>query len=218
MLIVCRSDLAADDLERLGAHLRSLPYEIRWARRGGRLVILVERAVVGAEDVKELTQDPAVAYALRDPSPREIGRLFSRRDVLNLSLAGTGILAAAAVLAPLGGYLASPAGRRAPGGDYFVAHEDQIPVKSAQSRVIDGTEFLIVRRDESHYYALASTCTHSHACHVTWDPTREQLICPCHRGIFDLQGNVVAGPPPRPLEAREVVVRDGNVLVQRKAR
>jgi len=74
----------------------------------------------------------------------------------------------------------------------------------------------VVRRDERHFHTLSATCTHSDVCLVEWDKERRQLVCPCHRGVFDLNGNVVAGPPPRPLERREVVVRDGGVYVRRR--
>jgi Rieske Fe-S protein len=30
--------------------------------------------------------------------------------------------------------------------------------------------------------------------------------CPCHGGVFDAEGNVVEGPPPRPLDRVEVRV------------
>ena len=74
---------------------------------------------------------------------------------------------------------------------------------------------LIIRRDKEHFHALSATCTHSEVCLLSWNPDRRQVICPCHQGVFDLYGNVVSGPPPRPLEHREVVVRDGQLYVRR---
>ncbi|MFQ5843804.1 MAG: ubiquinol-cytochrome c reductase iron-sulfur subunit, partial [Planctomycetota bacterium] len=69
--------------------------------------------------------------------------------------------------------------------------------------------------DEARFHTLSGTCTHSEVCLVEWDPKRRQLVCPCHRGIFDLQGNVVSGPPPRPLARHEVFVRDGSLYLRR---
>ena len=215
MLLVCRSNLTTQDLGRLKERAGEVPNEVRWARRGGRLILLVSRATPDQPTVAALTEDPAIEYVLRDPSEREIARLLSRRDVLDFALLGTGVLAAAAVLGPLGVYLASPVESSTPGGDLFVGRLDQIPVKKSISKVIDGEEFLVVRADEDHLYALGSVCTHSDVCHVAWDADREQLVCPCHRGAFDLYGNVISGPPPRPLPTREVLVREGNVYVKR---
>jgi Rieske Fe-S protein len=218
MLLVFRQELEFADFERIRDLVAGIPHEVRWARRGGRLVLLVGRARPSQEDLVPLVDDPAVEYVLRDPSEREISRLFSRRDVLDAALAGTGLLAAAAILAPLGIYLASPASDVSPSGDLLVGRLDDIPVKGTATRVIDGEEYIIVRPDESHLYALSSTCTHSDVCHVKWDPDREELICPCHRGAFDLYGNVLSGPPPRPLATREVIVEAGDVFVKRGAR
>ncbi len=218
MLIVCRPDLTEADFARLGEKLSRLPYELRWRRRRGRLVLLLGRATGNAEDVKPVVDDPAVEYVLRDPSESEITRVFSRRDLLNLSLATTGLMVAGVVLAPLGMYLAEPAGERSPSGDLRVARANTIPVGGALLHNIDGEDHVIVRRDETNYHVVSATCTHSGICTVAWDAQRRQLICPCHRGVFDVYGNVVSGPPPRPLPTREVVVRDGDVYVRRGAR
>lgn len=215
MLLVCRSDLELEDFQRLKERVAEVPNEVRWGRRGGRLILLITRATPDQDDVKALADDPAIDYVLRDPSEREIARLLSRRDVLDFALAGTGLLAAAAVLAPLGVFLASPVETSTPGGDLLVGPLDEIPVKKAKSQALDGEEFIIVRPDETHFYALSSVCTHSEVCHVQWNADREQLVCPCHRGAFDLHGNVISGPPPRPLPTREVFVRDGKVFVKR---
>ena len=215
MLIVCKPDLTEADFRRLESKVAELAFPLRWGRRSGRLVLLLERAHGDQEELQPVVEDPAVEHVLHNPSEREITRIFTRRDLLNLSLGTTGLLAGAAVLVPIGMYLAAPASERTARGDVRVADADAILVNTARTKVIEGREFLIVRRDETHFHALAATCTHSEVCLVEWDPKRRQLVCPCHRGIFDLNGNVVAGPPPRPLERREVVVRDGGVYVRR---
>ena len=44
--------------------------------------------------------------------------------------------------------------------------------------------------------------------------TEKQLfICPCHAGEFDLEGNVVSGPPPKPLQQFAVKVQGGNLVI-----
>ncbi len=51
-------------------------------------------------------------------------------------------------------------------------------------------------------------CTHL-GCPVTWEEADQEFFCPCHDGVFDAQGRVVAGPPPRPLDRYEFKVEDG---------
>lgn len=216
MLIVCKPDLTESEFQRLESKLTDLAYPLRWGRRSGRLVLLLERAHGDQEELQPVIEDPAVEHVLHNPSEREITRIFARRDLLNLSLGTTGLLAGAAIFGPIAMYLAAPASERTARGDLLVAGADAIPINGARTKIIEGREFLIVRRDATHFHALARACTHSEVCLVDWDPKRRQLVCPCHRGIFDLNGNVVAGPPPRPLERRDVVVRDGAVWVRRK--
>src|SRR5262252_8807799 len=119
MLILCKSDLSEADFDRLGQKIAALPYPMKWSRRRGRLAILLDRANSTQQDLKPVIEDPAVDYVLRAPSEDEIGRVFSRRDLLHLSLATTGAIAAAALLAPVGLYLAQPAGERTASGEVF---------------------------------------------------------------------------------------------------
>jgi Rieske Fe-S protein len=53
-------------------------------------------------------------------------------------------------------------------------------------------------REGDGYRALSGVCTHL-GCAVQWDDAAKQFKCPCHGGVFDRAGQVVAGPPPRPL-------------------
>ena len=46
--------------------------------------------------------------------------------------------------------------------------------------------------------ALDAKCTHE-GCTVQYVPGESVVWCACHNGRFDLDGRVIAGPPPRPL-------------------
>ena len=62
--------------------------------------------------------------------------------------------------------------------------------------------------------AFSAVCTHL-GCIVKSEPTdHHALYCACHGGMFDRQGEVVGGPPPRPLPRYPVEVRDGQVFVK----
>ena len=54
-------------------------------------------------------------------------------------------------------------------------------------------------------HALSATCTHL-GCQVRWDAANTRFRCPCHGGVFDAEGRVVEGPPPRPLDRVEARV------------
>ena len=74
------------------------------------------------------------------------------------------------------------------------------------------TPFYVVRLDATRLTAVSAVCTHVR-CILGFDRERRALVCPCHDGRFDLAGNVLSGPPPRPLPTYEVTVRAGDVFV-----
>jgi Rieske Fe-S protein len=71
---------------------------------------------------------------------------------------------------------------------------------------------ILVRLTGDRLMAFSQQCTHL-GCVVYYDEDQEEMICPCHDGVFDARtGAVVAGPPQRPLGRIDVEVRpDGMV-------
>ncbi len=58
---------------------------------------------------------------------------------------------------------------------------------------------IAIRLADGRLVGYSAICTHL-ACSVLWQPDGERLECPCHDGVFDAAtGDVLAGPPPRPL-------------------
>ena len=73
---------------------------------------------------------------------------------------------------------------------------------------------VLVRRDsEENFIFFSSTCPHL-GCSVAWDAPTKRFKCACHGGAFDMDGNVVAGPPPSPLSRLPWKIDNGNVLVE----
>jgi Rieske Fe-S protein len=81
------------------------------------------------------------------------------------------------------------------------------------SQVVDRTVVYLVRTGEQDVRALQSTCTHL-GCRTSYDRKTKRILCPCHGGVFDVQGNVLEGPPPAPLPSLTTRVENGSVLVQ----
>lgn len=73
------------------------------------------------------------------------------------------------------------------------------------------TVFLVWDGDRN-VHALSATCTHL-GCQVRWDAASTKFRCPCHGGVFDAQGHVVEGPPPRSLDRIETRVNAGDDAV-----
>jgi len=62
----------------------------------------------------------------------------------------------------------------------------------------------------NHYIAISSSCMHL-GCPVQYVPAAERFICPCHGGVYNVEGKVAGGPPVRPLDRYYTRVRHGRV-------
>ncbi|MEE9218638.1 MAG: Rieske (2Fe-2S) protein [Acidobacteriota bacterium] len=71
---------------------------------------------------------------------------------------------------------------------------------------------LVVRPRPDQLVALSGICTHLR-CVLRWDGERSTVVCPCHAGAFDLNGNVLSGPPNQPLKSYQAEVRGGVIYV-----
>ncbi len=92
-----------------------------------------------------------------------------------------------------------------------VARADEIPIGKGKQVLFDGEPVWVLHL-KGGWIALSAICTHQ-GCIVHWDEKRLMLNCPCHAGLFDVNGNVLAGPPRRPLKRLRVsVVRDEIVI------
>src|SRR5712692_3949562 len=73
---------------------------------------------------------------------------------------------------------------------------------------------LLVHAANGEWRAFSAVCTHLN-CTVQYKEQGRQIWCACHNGTFDLNGRVVAGPPPRPLEQYDVHVQGEEVIVSK---
>jgi succinate dehydrogenase / fumarate reductase iron-sulfur subunit len=80
------------------------------------------------------------------------------------------------------------------------------------SEVVDRRVVYLVRTD-SAVRAFDSTCTHL-GCRTRYNAETNQIECPCHGGVYDTAGRVIAGPPPQPLAALPTRVEGDRVLVE----
>ena len=69
-----------------------------------------------------------------------------------------------------------------------------------------------VTHDGQNVKVFSNVCTHL-SCRVTWNEERGGFFCPCHDGLFGLDGQVLAGPPPRPLDQFQVKVENGQIQI-----
>lgn len=84
----------------------------------------------------------------------------------------------------------------------------------------NGKPCLLIRTPDGEVRAFNAVCTHTD-CTVQYKPGEGVISCACHNGKFDLAGNQISGPPPRPLDRYEVNLRgkpgEEEILVSRKS-
>lgn len=68
----------------------------------------------------------------------------------------------------------------------------------------------VVKTADNQVTAFAPQCTHL-GCAYHWDDPSHTFVCPCHTSAFSIDGKVLAGPAPRPLD-RLMVKVEGNKL------
>ncbi|MBX9602548.1 MAG: ubiquinol-cytochrome c reductase iron-sulfur subunit [Bryobacteraceae bacterium] len=70
----------------------------------------------------------------------------------------------------------------------------------------------VVKLAEDQVIAFAPQCTHL-GCAYHWDERKNYFLCPCHTSAFSLEGKVLTGPAPRPLDRFDVKVENGKLLI-----
>jgi menaquinol-cytochrome c reductase iron-sulfur subunit len=69
-----------------------------------------------------------------------------------------------------------------------------------------------VKLDNGEIIALAPQCTHL-GCAYHWDDPKKQFLCPCHNSVFSIDGKVVSGPAPRPLDRFVAKVQNNKLML-----
>jgi cytochrome b6-f complex iron-sulfur subunit len=86
-----------------------------------------------------------------------------------------------------------------------------VPLGGSYDLMVGVIPAVVVNTRSKGFVAFSKVCTHL-GCLVKFDKERQVFICPCHAGTFNLEGNVISGPPPKPLPKFSVRVV-GNILV-----
>jgi cytochrome b6-f complex iron-sulfur subunit len=75
-------------------------------------------------------------------------------------------------------------------------------------------EKTFIQRLEGGFLAFSAVCPHL-SCIVNWNEMLKKFECPCHGAKFNRNGEVLEGPPPRPLDLYKLQIVAGNVVVDR---
>jgi len=148
----------------------------------------------------------------------------TRRGFLGWAIGAIGAVITAAMGIPAVAYVVSPALKKKvtdwiPVGSIRkvkvgepTLFKVKIERKQGWEKTVSNETMYALTEDGKDFIVLSNICTHL-GCRVHWDSAKNGFFCPCHGGIFDKQGNVVAGPPPRPLDRFESKVENGKLYI-----
>lgn len=140
---------------------------------------------------------------------------------------GAIVTAIAAILGvPLAGFFALPALRRlerrwlevGPVSDFPEGEIRKVLAKPLVAQVwpyeTPPVAMFVLNRGGGDFALYHIHCTHV-GCPVRWNPQASRFFSPCHGGVFDKDGRVLAGPPPRPLDRYEHKIEKGTLYAGR---
>jgi cytochrome b6-f complex iron-sulfur subunit len=139
----------------------------------------------------------------------------TRRGFVNWLLSTSAAAFVLSVIYPVSRYLVPPpAGESAAASVTIGVKPDDVKPNTGQIFKFGSRPAILVRTAAGELRAFSAVCTHLN-CTVQFRSDLGEIWCACHNGHFDLNGQNVAGPPPRPLEAYVVHVRGTQIVVSK---
>jgi nitrite reductase/ring-hydroxylating ferredoxin subunit len=137
-----------------------------------------------------------------------------RRRFLGGMIGGGAMALGATAIGPLCAYVGNL--RDDPPPDFLVLPPGDFELAPGQAKIIPygPLPVLLLRTPppEATLRVFLATCTHFD-CIVGYQPDEGVILCACHEGRFDLDGNVLSGPPPAPLPQPFHKFKDGNLVI-----
>jgi Rieske Fe-S protein len=117
----------------------------------------------------------------------------SRRRFMIMTINAVGAGTALLIAAPIVGSVLSPvfAKRKTPW--VLVADISRVAVGAPTAYVVN-----LNLNGKVQMITLSNVCSHMQ-CDVHWDLNLQQFFCPCHGGLYSIEGVNIGGPPPWPL-------------------
>ena len=70
----------------------------------------------------------------------------------------------------------------------------------------------VVKHSPDEVTVFSPICTHL-GCYFKWDAGTGHFECPCHGSVFSMDGKVLGGPAPRPLDTLPAKIENGVLLI-----
>lgn len=98
------------------------------------------------------------------------------------------------------------------GDKKLLVRKADIPSGSARNIIYGNIPIVVLNRPEKGFIAFSRVCTHL-GCLVDYNERKQVFLCPCHAGVYDIEGYVVSGPPPKALNVIPLRIDGGNIVI-----
>ncbi len=150
---------------------------------------------------------------------------MSRREFVTIVTAAAGTVMGAVIGIPAIGYLIAPALQKltaeawipvGPLANFTVGVPSLFNFNRTTTngwvQTVNSYGVFIIKHEDGSISALSNKCTHL-SCRVNWKPEENAYICPCHNAYFEINGGIIKGPQPRPLDKYETKIENENLSV-----
>ena len=138
----------------------------------------------------------------------------TRRSFLN-SILGVGVVGwVVSILYPIFEYLKVPPLAESVPTSVIAAKAGALKPNQGIVFKFGNQPAIVVRGADRSLKAFSAVCTHLQ-CTVQYRSDMQRIWCACHNGVYDLNGQNISGPPPRPLEAYKVITKGEDVIVSK---
>jgi Rieske Fe-S protein len=148
------------------------------------------------------------------PPQSEAGEPVGRRDLLSWLLGTWAAGVMAAVVYPVLRFLSPPDIPESTAVTVNAGKASDLLPNSGRVVPFGSEPAIVLRTPAGEVRAFTAVCTHL-SCTVQYRADLQQIWCACHNGHYDLNGRNVSGPPPKPLQAYDVNVKDDEIILSR---
>jgi Rieske Fe-S protein len=145
-----------------------------------------------------------------EESPGKITRRSFLNYLLGISVAGW----AASVLFPVFEYFKIPKKKDDEPTSVVAASFKSLKPNEGIIFKFGSKPGILILGADGQLRAFSAVCTHLD-CTVKYRPDLQKIHCACHGGMYDLNGQNISGPPPRPLQPYKVMQKGDDVIVSR---
>lgn len=138
------------------------------------------------------------------------GRRNFLKYIINGGLAGFAI----SIFYPLISYLKPPKQEDVEVASVSAGTLDSLEKDSGKIIQFGSKPVLLIRTSNDKLLAYDAVCTHLD-CTVQYKRDMGVIWCACHNGKYDLSGKNISGPPPKPLQQYNVVLKGNEIIISK---